>query len=279
MKIRFYLPPDNAEHQEVLRAFMEGTKKIDSDVSIGSAEECVEADIAVIFGVGKKAVPQSKIRGMIFDRREYLGKPTIVLEKGYVKRDLYYAAGWDGLNGRANFMNNNMPLDRWNALGVDLEPYTLTGSDLLICGQVPWDASVQHIDYIQWLGNLIGLLNKMSSRKIVLRPHPLAVKATPSFINSERSDHSLEYDLDRAFCVLTLNSNTGVDALIAGKPVFSFDCGSMIYNVSNRDLEKIENPQLLDRQQWANNIAYAQWTLEEMADGRAWLHLTTNIKK
>ena len=40
------------------------------------------------------------------------------------------------------------------------------------------------------------------------------------------------------------------------------------------DLSNLENPNLsFDRNQWAYNLAYTQWTREEMEEGKAWSHL------
>ena len=69
------------------------------------------------------------------------------------------------------------------------------------------------------------------------------------------------------------NSNSGVEALLFGKAVFVADEGSMCWNVANRRIVDIETPQYLNRQQWANNLAYTQWTPDEMKQGLAWRHL------
>jgi hypothetical protein len=80
-------------------------------------------------------------------------------------------------------------------------------------------------------------------------------------------------DLQGAHAVVTFNSNTGVDAVIAGVPIFTIDRGSMAWEVSDHDLSEIEKPNLYDREQWAHNLAYTQWTMAEMAGGWAWSHL------
>ena len=68
-------------------------------------------------------------------------------------------------------------------------------------------------------------------------------------------------------------SNSGVEALLEGIPVFAFDDGSMAWSVCNRSLTDIESPSLPDRTQWLNDLSYAQWTLGEMKEGLAWRHL------
>ena len=117
MKTIVYLPDHNQEHIDTLTAFAEGC-----DCEVRNIDAYKPSDIAVVFGIGKKDIPSTHARGKILYKQKMLGNKTIVLEKGYIKRDKYYAAGFDGLNGRADFNNENMPSDRWEELGVHLSP-------------------------------------------------------------------------------------------------------------------------------------------------------------
>jgi len=282
MNVKIFFPTfenGNALHAQVLNAFGAGIEtSTGCRVAAGTVEECIAADIAVVFGVGKKAVPASFDRGKILDTRTALGLNTIVLEMGYIQRDKYWAAGWNDLNGRADFLNDNMSSDRWKLLNEPLVAYN-SGKHLLVCGQVPWDASVQHTDHIQWLSDTVYKLRKVSDRKIIVRPHPLADKATPSFVGSTRSTESLDVDVSNAYAVITFSSNIGVDAILAGKAVFCDDVGSMVYGIANRTLHNINAPKYSSRDQWSNNIAYTQWTLEEMSKGLPWKHLTRHMTR
>jgi len=278
MKILVYLPRENDEHITILQSFMIGLLSCNCDAAFGSVEECINADVAVIFGIGKKMAPVSHARGRIYSERMKARKPTIVIEKGFINRDEYYMAGWNGLNNRAMFLNDNMPSDRWDALGVELKPYKMGGDFILICGQVPWDASVQHTDHIMWIANTINEITKATDENIMLRPHPLAVAQTPYFMGADRSTKPLQYDLDHASMVITFNSNTGVDAIINGNTVFASDVGSMIWDVANKQLSSLSLPAQYDRRRWANNIAYTQWNIDEMSDGLPWQHLSKYLE-
>jgi hypothetical protein len=163
--------------------------------------------------------------------------------------------------------------ERWKKLGAQLVPYS-RGDKIILCGQVPWDASVDHVDHKAWLIETAQKLKAMTTRPIVFRPHPLAIQALPAIRGLEYSVRPLTEDLKDAHCVVTFNSNSAVEALIAGKPVFAFDEGSMVWEVANRSLSYLEEPTHLGREQWANNLAFAQWTPAEMAEGKAWAHLT-----
>ena len=288
MKIHVYTQEQwKDEHTETLHAMATGIPGADirpvESYSIKDAP-----DIAVVYGLYKKAVPMSYHRGRVFEVQRYLGKRTLVLEKGYVHRDRYYSAGWEGMNGRANFMNCAMDGDRAAELGVELKPWDLSGENILFIGQIPWDASVEHMDFFGWIANTIPRIRRITDRPIVYRQHPLSEgDFTPIFeelskhgvtIENEDGKVPLEESFANARTVVTCNSNVGVDAMLAGQAVLSFDRGSMVWGISRHHVEYLLDPGLIiagvDREQWLNDIAYAQWTLEEMEQGKAWAHLT-----
>lgn len=270
MSVRVYLPPD-AVHNRVLKAFYDGCPV---EKKLVSVEEYRPSDIAVVFGVRKSRIQLSYPRGHVIEeqRRRRLG--VIVLETGYIRRgdgiDNYYAAGFGALNGRANFRNKGMPKDRFKELGVELKPWR-DGEHVLLCAQVPWDASVDHVDYLPWLQHTADVLVNVSKRPVVFRAHPMAALQAPAGCRS--TSGSLEKDLEKAHAVVSFNSNTGVDALLAGVAPFAFDEGSMVWGVCNRTLDKVNEPWKPEREQWARDLAYAQWTPGEMSQGKTWAHL------
>jgi hypothetical protein len=154
-----------------------------------------------------------------------------------------------------------------------LKPYS-RGEKVILCGQVPWDASVDMHDHKAWLVETASQLKVITKRPIVFRPHPLAIQALPPIKGIEYSTKPLSEDLKDAHCVITFNSNSGVEAAIDGKAVFAFDEGSMIWDICNKSLYDIDNPAYPERKQWARDLAYTQWTMGEMKEGKAWRHLT-----
>jgi len=278
MKIGVFHPEDNAEHIETLKAFTEGLRASGETVFWGPFQtyNMCDFDLAIVFGIGKKYVKASWQRGAIIETQQMAGKNVLILEKGFIKRDTHYMVGLNGLNNRANFnlKSRVMPSDRFEKLNVDLKPWRTEGEHVLLIGQVPWDASVQHTDHIAWLTNTAAWINSQTSRTVIFRPHPLAAKATPSIFGTQRSNRSLESDLRKAHAVVTFNSNTGVDALLEGIPAYADDEGSMIYSVCNRlKNNAIDCPSLYNRETWAYNLAYTQWNYEEMRSGEAWAHI------
>ena len=176
------------------------------------------SDLAVVFGTYKRHVPISYRRGHAVHQQLNKGLNAVILETGYINRgsgkDNHYAAGLNGLNGRAKFNNADSPADRFAKLKVDIKPWRTKGSHILICGQVPWDASVDHLNFIQWANETTGYLQAVSDRPIVYRPHPLAFTPTPEGCRVS-TNKTLAEDLEDCWAVVTCNSNSAVEAAIA----------------------------------------------------------------
>ena len=91
---------------------------------------------------------------------------------------------------------------------------------------------------------------------------------------------SLDKDLDNAYCVITYNSLSGVEAVEAGIPTFAMDNGSMVWPIAHKDLSQIENLNYdIDLQEWKNKIAYTVWNKKEVISGECWGHLKAVYKK
>lgn len=270
--IRVYLS-GNAVHDRALTAFYNGISGDKELVRDWRYEPC---DAAVVFGVYKKKVRQSAERGKIIRLQRDAGRDVIILETGYVNRgdgeSHHYAAGWNGLNGRADFRNAKSPPERWAKMGIPLRPYS-PGAKILLCGQVPWDASVDYTDHLVWLRQTAKVIRQVTVKPVVFRPHPLA--EIPPLPDCEYSQGPLERDLLDAHAVVTFNSNTGVDAALFGKPVFAADEGSMVWAIANKNLADLDRPNYPERKQWAADLAHAQWTLKEFEEGQAWTHLNS----
>jgi hypothetical protein len=261
--VRFYLS-GNHVHDHVIKALYEGCPE---DKKLVEGFEYDEADVGVVFGVHKSRVPISFPRGAVYKRHRSDGAEMVVLETGYIHRgdgpNNYYAAGFNGLNGRADFKNKSSPSDRFLQLGVEVQPWRKDGRHIIVCGQVPWDASVDHIDFQAWVKDVMWRLKIHSGRPIVFRDHPCM----------DGHVRPLDDEMRGCWAVVTFNSNTAVEAIIKGIPAWAFDEGAMAWEVCNKDIAKIENPLMPDRTQWLNNLAYTQWTPAEMRTGATWKHL------
>jgi hypothetical protein len=265
--VNVYVPEDGpADHHKHLRALAAG---------IPNARLCPldqgyqESDVAVLFGVGKRNVEASHARGaLIFEHHLRRKKPVLIIERGFIKREDYYGVAWNGLNGMGDFCAVDCPADRWKALDVEIKPYR-SGDYTLLCGQVPWDASVQHTDHMAWLKQVYDVISNTHDRPIIFRPHPLAKELDYGI---PCSANSWEDDLKGANSVITFSSTASAMAILEGVPIFTLDPGSMAFEIGMHGL----TPDLLDfpmkphRDFWAYNLAYKQWTADEMASGMVW---------
>ena len=200
------------------------------------------------------------------------GKKCIVVERAYLgDRFHWHAVGLNGLNGRADFNNADVPDDRWTQHWADkVKPWRDGGDYALIIGQVFGDAALQGTDPYAWAEEQAREAAKRYAR-VYWRPHPLCKrKRHISGAVELHGDESAA--LSGAACVITHSSNFGVLAAMAGVPVVATDCGSMVYSIASHAVsEPLRRP---DRYDWGRRIAYAQWTPDELADGSAWRHIT-----
>lgn len=197
----------------------------------------------------------------------------LVLERGYVGDRFFWTSfGWGGLNGRADFHNSGMPGDRWGKHFAEcMKPWRghHDGDYVLIMGQVPNDAAVKkHVNFMAWVDMVVRGL-KRRGEKPVFRPHPMSTHLTTS--QCRTIGGTLEDAFARAKWVVTFNSNSAVDAVLAGVPAVSVDRGSMAWAVTGRD--PLSAPDMPPRDQWAYNLAYTQWSPEELRSGEALEHV------
>ena len=265
MRINLY--HNEAPHQKHhLQLFAEGLKRHDQSyetIQIGS--RITMCDLAVFWGAHQQA---------IIDLQESSGNDFLVMERGYFgNRMKMTSIGYNGLNGRANFLNENSPGDRWLKHGCIWKDWKTTGDYILIMGQVIGDASIKHVDFVRWIRETSYELRLIYDLPIRCRPHPKGPKNrhSPCFQFDDISENTLAEDLKKAFMAVTFNSNSGVDAILAGVPVVACDPGSMAWPVAVHGFS--ERPIRPVRIQWAHDLAYCQWTELEIKDGTAWEHL------
>ena len=269
-----------------VNALADGMKECDEKYFKEATRKYKECDVMVTFGVPNMRTG----KGRLLDRlsTKHGDKPHLIIERGYVKAKEYWSLGWGGLHGRANFCNKNSPEDRWLKLKAPLQPkHTKKNGYILVCANSLVGTSAGD-NHDQWINDMLVQIREHTDRKIVVRHHPRTYRSKKKIstfkVNSlpnmevRKAFIPINKDLKDAYAVVTYNSNAAIEATIAGKPTFVFDEGSMVYNLVNTDISLIENPKLPVRKQWAHDLAYAQWSLEEMKSGLAWKHLKQGLK-
>ena len=264
----------NEIHDKYITAFSQGLSNLGVANKIYPIQGgYVKSDLAILFGYGKNNTPGRQRRAIIEAHND--SSSTIIIERGFVRRESYYSVGYGNFNGRADFRNHDSPSDRWLDLKMSLEnPDLSNNASVLLCGQVPWDAAVEHVNYKNWVTETYWFL-KACGYDVCFKPHPLQPTAI-NFPGRTIGRKRLSNILPLFKFTVSFNSNSGVESIIAGVPSLAIDPGSMIYNITETNLrmvDKIKLPEERIRKQWACDIAYAQWTLDEMKDGLPQIHL------
>lgn len=218
--------------------------------------------MAVFWGHRQQAIIESQKQ----KKAHYL-----VMERGYIgDRYQWTSLGFDGLNGRARFPVINDHQKRWNKHFAKLMmPWRTTKTNLaVIMGQCRGDAALGALDFSTWVLHTARKLKELNYVP-VLRPHPGDPELTVKDV--KRIDGTLAEALAQARLVVTYNSNSGVDAVMAGVPTYAEDEGSIAWPVTGRHF----SPTTPDRGKWSEKMAYTQWLPEEIESGAAWAALKT----
>lgn len=232
-------------------------------------------------------------------------QPFIVSESNpFRKYEGWTRFGWWSYKwADANCNNENVGFERWNkfvkATNITIKDWNSPGNNILIMGQKENDSSLislyeKYDSFWDWVLEVIATVRKYSDRPIVIRPHPRnanrgirEIKERILTLNlknvqlTENISHGggqggepLDKDLANAYCVITYNSLSAVEAVCEGIPTFALDDGSMVWPVTHQDLTQIENLNYnIDLQKWKSKIAYTMWNKQEVSSGECWGHL------
>lgn len=272
MKVAVYIPTYNDKHCEILQAFAAGIPG--SIVKKAIDFKPGEADIGVVFGWYKLSYEKAMSKKPIIDHYLSMGSGhLIVVESAFQRRGFYYQIGWDGFAGYADFKSMGKPINRWISFNIPCKNWRFNAyGQCVVIGQLPRDTQVQDVDHIAWCQNTVAQYQRIY-RPVSFRPHPRCEDPTIYGIDEKLLDKgNLKETLNGARCVVTWNSTTGVDALLAGVPVVAMDEGSISWPMASHTLEEpLRTP---DRHEWLASLGYSQWTPDEMRQGLPWRHLT-----
>ena len=79
--------------------------------------------------------------------------------------------------------------------------------------------------------------------------------------------------LQNAHCCVAYTSGSSLDAILDGVPVIPTSQYNFVWEISSHSINDIENPKLGEREQLLYNLAYAQWSVQEIQQGKPWNHL------
>lgn len=246
-----------------------------------------DADVDVIWSVlfsGRMAANKA-----IWERNTSNAKPTIVLEVGGINRGTTWKVGLNGINRDAYFGPTNNNDDRHRLLGLSLKPWRTHGEFILICGQHDKSLQWQGMSSMSnWFMQTYREIRKHTSRPIIFRPHPrcqlphieLGLKNVyrqqPGKISGSYDDYDMGFN--DIWATISYSSNPGIHSIINGIPAF-VGPSSLAYDMGN-DIDfmhDIEAPLMPNRQQWLNDYAHTEWTVEEISKGIPLNRLTDRL--
>ena len=265
----------------IFDAFAHGCKSLGHDIVWNDNVSDVDVIWSVLWN-GRMASNKT-----IWDRNMAQSKPTIVLEVGGIKRGTTWKVGLNGINRDAYFGDMGNSSDRADLLGLVLKPWRETGSYILITGQHSKSLQWENMPSVSnWIMQTIEQIQKHSKRTIVFRPHPRCPlphiehefknvkREQPEKIDGTYDDFNLQFN--KVWATVSWSSNPGIHSIINGVPAFTGP-SSLAYPVANKDFSLIENPNLPDRQQWLNDYAWTEFTVEEISQGLPIKRLTSKL--
>lgn len=253
---------NNQPHQQDFGAAMaEGLKRHGVEVRHGGLNEPEPCDFAVVWGYKQHRVINA-------------APHVLVMERGHFgDRMAMTSCGWDGLGYRGHYPKAPNG-ERWLAAGYGAQPWSdrATYMHALIIGQVEYDAALRGLNIVRWAEDVERELMAYGWKSIRFRPHPLADRARPTpWLTLTPKGSTLAEDLADADLCVTFNSTAGVEAVLAGVPTVTIDQGAMAWPVAAHSLmEGLKRP---DRTEWAWDLAWTQWSRDEIASGETWAHL------
>lgn len=241
-----------------------------------------KADVAVIWSVlwhGRMLLNKD-----VWNKFRLSNRPVIVLEVGGINRGVTWKVGLNGINNASYPWAIQKDNSRAKKLNLHLKPWTDNGEFILICGQheksLQWE-SMPRIS--KWFIDTIDKVQKVSKRPILIRPHPRSpvesiehyyknvYRQYPIKINNTYDDYNLSFN--NIWATISWSSNPGSQSIINGVPSVTGP-NSLAYPVSTHNIENIENPNKPDRNQWLNNYAWTEFTLDEIQQGIPLVNLT-----
>ena len=252
---------------------------------------------------GGKMAPEDKLRGHIIKLCKKYKKRRMILDVGLFQvpgQDPHFSIGFDGIKGAAAFHNENSPSDRRLKRKIDIKPWNTTGRNIYILCQTFRGAGLKHIgeqEAAKYFFELPSRIREYTDRRIIFRMHPKQAAEGKRFKRLDNVKQEIGVDnfdlvqghkahkkgIEKSFsdmyCCITRTSAGIIPAILNGVPSISEDDYNICNTVSDRDLSNIENILKPDREQWVNDLCYAEWSMDELLTGEAWSHLRPHVNK
>lgn len=287
MRVTFWRSNKPLEHRLAERVG-EGARALGLDYETRVTSEydgpLAETDVAIVLGVKGRS-------GEIFREHRVLGKHVVYVDKGYYRgrgddpavKLKYFRFSVDGFQPLAYFQAIPRPDDRWRRLGFVFESRQPLGRHIIYAGSSQKYCDFQQIgDATKYAAKVVRAVRKYLPRhEIVYRPKPTWRDAVPiDGTTFSQGKKKIQEELIGAKALITHGSNAAFDAILAGVPcVVLGDAIAKPIAMQRLDqLQAVEFPNDTARYQWGCDLAYCQWTLDEMRSGEMWSYLQEQLR-
>lgn len=246
-----------------------------------------ETDVAIAVGV------KSNSR-LIIEEHRMLGKNVICIDKGYARipaqdRALkveYWRTSVNAFQPLAYFQKEPRPSDRWDAIGQkihSLQNYKDNKHALYVGSSQKYCDFKKLGDATAYAVKVIGRVRRYcKDKKIIYRPKPSWKNAVPIENTIFSHGPGIEKDITKSSFVVTHGSNGALDAIRLGIPALVLG-DSIAKPVSMTDYPQLKDKNLYfpdeeSRHQLFYDLAYCQWTMEEVESGLAWEYMSPHFE-
>jgi len=251
----------------VIESFLQGARYH----GISCHQDCRDSDAVLIWS--QLWAGRMRHNLAIYQHYRQLGKPVIMIDVGLIQRNHTWRIS---LDGDAYLAGTGHSAARAQEFGIMCRPWTQRGRDIVLALQRSdsnqWNSMP---DPKIWLKHTVAEIQAHTHRPIVIRSHPRApltwhpentVLVAPKHLPGTYDDFDFPHCLHNAWAVVNWNSTPGILSVIHGVPAF-VGPSSLARPVANTDLALIETPGRPDREQWVNDLAWTEWTVEEIRRG------------
>ena len=249
-------------------------------------QDSMDADAAIIWSVlwsGRMAANQA-----VWSHYKSQGRPVIVVDIGALYRGETWKIAINSITADGYYGHTeNLDWDRPRKLGISLALNFSRNPRIVIAAQHA--RSLQTVGLVSiegWVVQQVEQLRTVTDRPIVVRPHPRSplncsglvhlpndvVIEKPVKIANTYDSYNLAFD---CHAMVNHNSGPGIQAALAGtRPIVNQT--SLAHPVSIQ-LQDIENPYKIDRDQWLVEICHTEYTLKEIEQGLWLTRLQTHL--
>lgn len=279
-RIVVYKQPVNRRSDITCTAMLAGIRKVEGPtrVIMQQAIQYVEPhhDVAVFYGL------HGALTRCMQDYSRDSKRRAVYIDLGYFGRREggklfgYHKIAVDARHPTAYFQSTPHKPDRWSRFRMAIRPWRqpARGAPIILAGMGPKGAAAEGLGPLQWETEAVKTIRRYTNRPIIYRPKPNWEGAPPVVGTQYTKPDAVKLDdqVRHSHAIVSHHSNTNVEGLILGIP--SFTMGGVATLMGLSDLSKIEEPLLPEgREQWLADLAYTQWSVQEMADGLAWRHM------